>query len=134
MRSIAKLTATLAAVSLGSVALVGCSSGDGGTAGPDCEGSWTLAAMESDGEKITENDIEDMKQSGVDLSAAFTLDLTSDGKAMLSVFDAPSEGTWAVKDGNCEITIEGEAISAPIEDGKLILAVDGSSISFKRAE
>lgn len=134
MRSTAKLTVALAAVSLGSVALVGCSSGNGGNAGPECEGSWTLAAMEADGEQITESDIEDMKQSGVDLSEAFTLNLTDDGKAVLSVFDQPSEGTWVTKDGNCEITIEGEAISAPIEDGQLVLAVDGSSISFKRAE
>lgn len=134
MRFIAKVGSTLAAVSLGAVALVGCSSGSGGASGPACEGNWTLASMSSEGETITEEDIQEMAESGMDLSGAFTLELASDGTAVLSAFDTPSEGTWEAKDGKCEISIDNETIAAPIENDQLILSVDGSSINFKRAE
>ncbi len=134
MRSIAKISASVAAVSIGAVALVGCSSGGSAASGPACEGNWIIASMEAEGETVTAEQMEEMKELGMDLTEMFTLSLEKDGKAVMNAAGTTGEGTWEGKGSDCAITIEGETITAPLEDDQLVLSIDGSTINFKRSE
>lgn len=132
MRSFAKLGSIAAVATIGAVALVGCSSGGSAASAPKCAGTWTIAGMESDGQTVTEEDLKELADQGLDMAESFSLQLADDGKATMTVFDTPAEGEWAVDGDKCAITIQGQTVSSPIVDDKLVLEQDGSTVTFKR--
>lgn len=134
MRSIAKLgLAAVTTASLSAVLLAGCGSG-GSAAGPDCADNWTLSSMSNGSQSYGGNELDQMKDLGLDVNKLFALELAKDGKATMTVMDQTGKGTWVAKDGKCAITIEGSTIIAPITNGELVLDVDGATMSFKRSK
>ncbi len=131
MKRLKKIGALAAALTLGVAGLAGCSGG-GKAAGTECIGKWVIESMESEGEVVTAEDLEEMSDLGFDMTEAFAIDMHEDGTAELIVFDEGTSGTWEGTGSACDITVEGETLSVPIVDGRLVMDEDGTKIVFKR--
>ncbi len=131
MKRIMKIGALAASVALGIVGLVGCSGGSSAE-GKDCIGSWKVESMVADGEEMTAEDLAELAEMGFDMTDAFSIDMREDGTADVIIFEEPTSGTWEGKDGGCAITVEGETLVVPLEDGHLVLEEEGTKIIFKR--
>ena len=105
----------LAAVVAVCLALVGCSgSGGGGDPTKAFLGTWDLAEAPD----LTSEDIDLMKALGI----YCYVDLQDEGKAELNLMGEPLEGTWEAKSASeCDITFEGETVTATLEDDLLSL-------------
>ena len=92
-------------------------------------GTWQLDSMVSDGKETPADDIEMMRELGLDVK----LELKADGKASLSLFGGDLDGTWNETGGQLNLKIMGE--STPISyEGDLIVIQDGSDmLRFRKA-
>ncbi len=116
----------LATVVVVCLALVGCSgSGGGGDPTKAFLGTWEL----TEAPDLTSEDIDLMKALGI----YCYVDLQDEGRAELNLMGEPLEGTWEAKSASeCDITFEGETVTATLEDDLLSLDMDGEVMSFKK--
>lgn len=85
-------------------------------------GTWILTAMVMDGTTYRP----------MELGLSFTMLLNADGSATVDTGGDISSGTWAVRDGQPVLTVEGEKLPARIEEGCLILENDMQKMVFER--
>ncbi len=119
-------TALLATLAL-AFGLAGC----GGGSNVDTaafEGEWTLIGFGDDGEIDA-----DKFALAATLGVNVTLDLKSDGSAVLDMAGDIEEGTWkAVSDSKGSFEADGTAADILLQDGKLILTDGDENLVFMR--
>ncbi len=114
------------------LALAACGGGGGSAAEPvdykaDFVGTWEISKMVQDGEETSTEDLDLMKQYGLNVY----LELNEDGTSSLELFGEPMEGTWeATAAGNGTITIDGQSVSMVLDGNLLTLEQEGSTLSF----
>lgn len=130
----AKLFIAIASLVVVCAVLAGCAGGNDAGTGEDAatfQGNWVLSGGTSDGVELTAESIDAMEQLGMNVY----MQLNEGGSAILSLFGTNAEGTWQAKDATTvTIDFEGSTIDATLEDGELVMAVDGSSLRFTRGE
>ncbi len=131
MKRIKKIGALAASVALGIVGLAGCS-GSSSAEGKECIGKWVIESMVADGEVATAEDLAEMAELGFDMNEMFALDLKEDGTADIIIFEEATSGTWKGAEGACDVTVEGETLTFPLEDGNLVMEEEDTKIIFKR--
>lgn len=114
------------------VALVGCAGGGtNGDAAANFQGDWMLSGGNNDGQELDAESIDAMEQMGLYVY----IQLNEGGNAVISLFGTNTDGTWEAKDANTvALTFEGDTADATLEGDELVLAVDGSSLKFKKGE
>lgn len=112
-------------------ALVGCSGGNSGDYDANFQGDWMLSGGSSDGQELDAEAISAMEQMGLYVY----IQLEEGGNATISLFGSNMSGTWEAKDASTvALTIQGDTEDATLENGELVLAVDGDSLRFKKGD
>ncbi|MCI8425144.1 MAG: hypothetical protein HFJ72_05725 [Adlercreutzia sp.] len=126
-----KIFAALACAFALCLALAGCAGGTngGGDNAANFQGDWVLSGGTSDGQELTAESISAMEEMGLYVY----LQLNEGGNAVVSLFGTNVEGTWEAKDATtASLTLEGDTEDVVLQDGELVLAVDGNSLKFKK--
>ncbi|MGN0302587.1 MAG: hypothetical protein ACI4BI_06940 [Anaerotardibacter sp.] len=111
------------------LALAGCGSKADYT--KNFAGEWEISGMTEAGVEYSSEDIQLMKDWGLNV----VLTLSEDKTASFDLFGEKTEGTWEPKsEKECTITMEGDTITAKLDNGTLTLADDDYSMSFQKAE
>lgn len=94
-------------------------------------GTWEIESATSTDGDITADDIEAMNDLGMNV----TVDLGDDGTMLIDVFGDQTTGTWEIKDENTlTLSVEGEPLDAPVEDGMLTLSYEGQTMTFEKID
>ena len=133
MKAIKFTLVALMAICLCSLAACGGSSDKGEAA---FVGTWELElnladlGLEGMTEGLDEAQIQAMLDS---MGVNITMTLAEDKTASMDAAGTSVAGTWEVKDDTTvTITIEGEPADATLEDGKLIIDMQGMKMTFKK--
>ena len=120
------LIALLACVFALCFALVGCGGG-GADAKAAWVGTWNLSEMEENGQVTSSEDIEMLKQLGLEVY----LQLDNDGTGKLAVFGEEMSGKWEAKSATeATMTVDNQTIAMKIADSKLTMEQSGSKLVF----
>ncbi len=125
-----KFKAVVATVAVASVALLGgCASKSDDAS---FVGDWKLVAMESENEEdsVSAEDLALMEEMGLSIS----LEVKEDGKASMTMFDEPMEGTWKADGKNLTFTFEGESLPGTLEGDELSFTQDDMRMVFKKTD
>jgi len=130
-----KTITILLALSLlaGICSLIGCAGKDGETGSEDVAkgfvGVWELHSLEVGGTVSSGEEIEAMKELGVNV----TLILAEDGRALFDSFGTEYDCTWEAIDATTSIiTIENEQQELKLDDDVLKITVDGKTMGLKK--
>lgn len=129
-RTMATIVAMLAMV----FALAGCSGGSAGSpqdGEKNFAGDWRIVGMEDDGKVTSEDDIEAMRDLGLDVG----LTVNEDGTFTLAYFGSELNGEWSAKSATeAEFTIDGEKVTVTIADEKISMEQDGTKLIFGKGK
>ena len=116
------------------LALVGCGGGGGNNAEANkaaFTGTWNLVELNQDGQVTDADSLETMKALGLEVY----VNLNEDGTAVLVMFGETMEGTWeAVSTTAGTVTFDDRQTNMTIEDSKLKLEEEGTSLTFEKGE
>lgn len=92
-------------------------------------GSWTLAAMTADGEEMTAEEIELVKQYG-----GVGLTFADDGTFSFDYMGSATQGEWSADSATeATLSMDGASSKATIsDDGKLVMEEEGTKMVFER--
>lgn len=93
-------------------------------------GTWELSRADSGERTIESQNLEQMRQMGLEVF----IELDADGTATLNLFESETTGTWTPKNAT-EATIElaaGERVPMTITDGVLSLEENGQTLEFTK--
>lgn len=129
-RTVGALTGAVALV----LALVACGAGepgvDLGALRSTFMGSWELESATVGDVDVSGEDLDGMEELGMRV----TLDLDGEGHMLLDVFGEQYEGAWEMQDEKTlALTVDGDSLEVPYEDGILSLAMDVGSLRFGKA-
>ena len=111
-------------------ALTGCSGG-GKDPKANFVGSWKYSGGTLDGEELTEEYMDMLKEWGVNC----ILILDEDGTGTLDLFLEVADLKWEAKDATTvTITAEDESHDLKLKDDKLVLEVDGDKLIFTKSD
>ena len=130
------LVAALACAFALCLVLAGCSGGgSGSSSAADAKaawvGTWDLVEMDDNGEVTSADDINKLKELGLDVYLA----LDEDGTAVLVLFGESVDGTWEAESASAAvITLKEQPVDLTLEDGALKMVQDGSTLSFVKGD
>ena len=113
-------------------ALVGCG-GSGSDAKAAWVGSWDLIEMEENGEVTSADDLQMLKDLGLEVY----FEVNEDGTCKLMLLGEGMEGTWEAKSATeATFTLEQQTIKATIADSKMVMEQDGSNskLTFQKGQ
>ena len=118
-----KIVAVMIACAMAmSFALVGCG---GGASAPSPVGQWEISGMTSDGETYSAEDLQAMKDYGMNV----TLSINEDGTASMNVFgEEMTGGTW----DETSLTFNGQSINMTLDGDTLTLTQGDETMTFSR--
>lgn len=111
-------------------ALTGCSGG-GKDPKANFVGSWELSGGTLDGEELTDEYMDMLKEWGLNC----ILILDEDGTGVLDMFLEVADLKWEAKDATTvTITAEDESHDLKLKDDKLVLEVEGDKLIFTKSD
>lgn len=94
-------------------------------------GTWEMHSATFEDGPVTNEDYQELTGYGMHT----TLDLDDDGELLIDAFGNQYFGTWKIKDERTlSLTIDGDAVDAPFEDGMLTISYDGESMVFEKTD
>lgn len=88
----------------------------------DVTGTWYLNEMASG----------DMVVNPAAMGMEMTMTLNADGTATVTQNGDPTDGTWAMEEGNVVVTMEGDPMPFSPEEGKLVVRESGMTMTFEK--
>jgi hypothetical protein len=94
-------------------------------------GTWEMYSATFEDGPVTNEDYQELTDYGMHT----TLDLDDDGELLVDTFGSQHFGTWKIKDERTlSLTIDGDSVDAPLEDGMLTISYDGESMVFEKTD
>lgn len=117
------LGVVLAILLMMTTVLAGCGGNKGGDSDP-IVGKWTLSSVAIGGSELSLDDLAQMAgEDAAELDVTF--DIKADGTFSGDAMGETANGTWAKNGDAYNLTIDGTDQEVKLEDGKLILEVEG---------
>lgn len=122
------LVAAVCALAL-SLALFGCGGGSKEDAAKNFVGNWKVTAVDDSSGSLAQEDLELMEAFGLSI----VLTLNEDGTCTMNMMGEQMSGTWSAKSATeCDVTIDGSAVTAMLNGTELSMEQDGSKLVFTK--
>ncbi len=117
------------------VLTLGLFAGCGGGSGSGVAGTYELVSMKADGMTMSKDDLESMAKMMNLEGSLVTLELSSDGKAVIAsdfMEDMAGEGTYTVDGSKITVTINDAPATGTVDGSKITIGADDVEMVFEK--